>query len=69
MSDEHLAPRQCQPLEAWGFEKRKCALCGEEKGGSPYRLCRCQREERGIMDGHQPHFPHGEAPAKTEAQA
>lgn len=36
------------------FEKRRCTRCGEEKGGDPYRLCKCQREERGLGDT-QPH--------------
>jgi len=43
-----------QPKEAWGYEKRRCIRCGEEKGGSPYRFCRCQREEHGLGD-RQPH--------------
>jgi hypothetical protein len=41
---------------AWGFEEMTCTRCGEVKGGNPYRLCRCQREDRGIMDGRQPHI-------------
>lgn len=43
-----------QPKEAWGFEKRVCSVCGEIKGGNPFRLCRCQRAERGLAEV-QPH--------------
>ncbi len=50
-----LAPRQIQPDTVFGFEKRTCTRCGEEKGGNPYRWCRCMREEEGI--DHQPHKP------------
>lgn len=54
-TNEAQFPGGPQPKEAWGFEKRKCTRCGEEKGGSPYRLCKCQREERGT-DDKQPHL-------------
>ena len=47
---------QIYPKLAWGFEERTCTRCGETKGGNPYRLCKCQREDRGIMDGSQPHI-------------
>lgn len=43
-----------QPTHLFGFEERACTRCGETKGGSPYRFCKCMRHEKGLGD-EQPH--------------
>lgn len=48
-----LAPRQMQPETVFGFESRTCTICGQPKGGNPYRLCFCQMKEQGLKE--QPH--------------
>lgn len=52
----NLAPRQARHRYAWGFEPRTCGVCGETKGGDPYRLCKCERTRDGLGD-EQPHIP------------
>ncbi len=60
-----------QPRHPWGFEERTCSRCMEIKGGSPFRLCKCQREEEGLGD-KQPHgapeFTKGDWVAQTDTE-
>lgn len=60
-----------QPTHPWGFEERTCSRCHEVKGGSPFRFCKCQRDEEGL-GGKQPHgapeFTKGDWIAQTEVE-